>query len=281
MNVFNRIVVILLILIAMIVIPLGLMFPEQAEYALRYGADVIGANLRWLNSLDQTAQIGVRLLLAAVGMVIFFVGLLFLALEVIRLRRSTVRLRDGSGSLMMDGVSKNLAYHIDLLPDVLRVRPKVRSKGKSVRVSLYVETAPGVSVLEKSNEIRAVTREVIEEQLGLQVAGEVNVILKPASLPKVRSSDKRRPKEPEPTEEPPPAAPPPEEPPLVALPPVSPRVAPPPVEPMPEVPSRIVPSTVEPPRAAFPPALEFGEPEESESEIIEVKGPQEPGEDED
>ncbi|MBC8444644.1 MAG: hypothetical protein H8D77_00825 [Chloroflexi bacterium] len=274
MNVLNRIVVIVLILAAMIVIPLGLMFPEQAEYALRYGADVVAANLKWLNSLDQTAQIGVRLLLAAVGMVIFFVGLLFLALEVIRLRRSTVRLRDGSGSLMMDGVSENLAYHIDLLPDVLRVRPKVRSKGKSVRVSLYVETAPGVSVLEKSNEIRAVAHEVIEEQLGLQVDGEVSVVLKPAALPKVRPSDKRPPKKAEPQLE---------EPPLATL---------PPVEPLPEVPPRVVPPTVEPPRtafqsferepepAAFPPPLESVEPEGSESEIIEVKSPKEPGESE-
>ena len=41
MNLFNRIVIILLILAAMLIIPLILIFPEQAESGLRYVADII------------------------------------------------------------------------------------------------------------------------------------------------------------------------------------------------------------------------------------------------
>ena len=184
MNWFNRIVIILLILSAMVIIPLILMFPGEAQAWLRYVADVIQANVGWLNGLQPAEQIGVKLILAAVSMAVFVVGVLFLALEVIRIRRSTVRLKDGSGELMMSGITGHLSYYVDLLPDVLRVRPVVQSMGKSVRVTLNVETAPGVNVLEKSEEVRQTARQVIEGQLGLNVKGGIRVVIKPVSHPK-------------------------------------------------------------------------------------------------
>jgi len=191
MNVFNRIIIILLILAAMLILPLVLILPEQAELALRYAADIIHANLVWLNTLTPAAYMGMRALLAGAGLVVFMIGLLFLALEVIRIRRKTVRLRDGSGELMMDGIAGHLAYYIDLLADVLRVKPKVVSKGKSVQVELYVETAPGVNIPAKSAEIRDTARQVVEEELGLQLKGEVKVVIKPVSYPQKRRKTRR------------------------------------------------------------------------------------------
>lgn len=186
MNVLNRVVIILLILAAMILVPLTLVFPEQAESALRYAADVIAANLAWLHRLTPTQQIGGRLILAAVGIAFFMFGLLLLVLEVARLRRGTVRLRDGSGALVMDSVAGHLAYAVDLLPGVLRVRPTVRSAGKSVEASLYVETAAGVNVPAKSSEVQETARRVLEEDLGLQVKGEVQVVINPIPYPQMR-----------------------------------------------------------------------------------------------
>lgn len=191
MNVFNRIVIILLILAAMLLIPLLLIFPEQAEAALRYVADIIQANLVWMNNLSPTAEIGVRLLLGGVGLLVFVIGLVFLALEVIRIRRKTVRLKNGSGQLMMDGISGHIAYYVDLLADVLRVKPTVTSKGKSVEAQVYVETAPGVNIPAKTIEIKDTVRRVIEEELGLQLKGEVKVTVQPV-YPKHEIANKRR-----------------------------------------------------------------------------------------
>jgi len=191
MNLLNRILIILVILAVMVLVPFVLIFPEQAHRALEYMAGVVLANLDWLYSLTPGAQLGVRLGLAAVGMLVFCIGLLLLVLEVIRIRRSTVKLKDGSGELLMNGVAGHLAYHIDLLPEVLRVKPDVKSAGKSVRASLYVETSPGVSVIEKSGEIRQTARQVLEEQLGLQVKGDIKVAIKPVPYPRPRGG--RRP----------------------------------------------------------------------------------------
>ena len=184
MDLLNRIVIVLSILAAMILIPVALLFPEQAQFALQYMADVVQANLEWLYSLAPGAQLGVRVMLSAMGMIVFCIGLLFLVLEVIRIRRSTVKLKDGSGELMMNGIAGHLAYYVDLLPEVLRAKPSVKSTGRGVQATLYVETAPGVSVLEKSAEIRQTARQVLEDQLGLRVKGDVRVVIKPVPYPK-------------------------------------------------------------------------------------------------
>ena len=106
------------------------------------------------------------------------------------IRRNTVKLKDGSGELLINGVAGYLAYYIDLLPDVLRVKPTVRGKGKSIHTTLYVEIAPGVNVLEKSSKVRETAHQVLEEQLGLQVNKEIKVIIKPVPHPKVRRATK-------------------------------------------------------------------------------------------
>jgi hypothetical protein len=186
MNVFNRIVVILLILILMILIPLGLIFPEQAQATLRTGANIIQLNVDWLNGLTPQREIAIRAVLSVAGLVIFLIGLLLLVLEFVRFRRRTVRLRDGSGELTTNGIAEHLGYYIDLLPDVVRVQPAIKSKGKSVSATLFVETAPGINVPEKSSQIRDTARYVLEDQLGLQVRDEIRVVIRPSSFPEKR-----------------------------------------------------------------------------------------------
>jgi hypothetical protein len=183
MNVFNRIIVILLILVLMILIPLALIFPEQAQVTLRTGADIIQANVDWLNAQSAQSELAVRAVLSVAGLFIFLIGLLLLVLELVRFRRRTVRLRNGSGELTTGGIAEHLGYYIDLLPDVVRVQPAVKSKGKSVSATLLVETAPGINIPEKSSQIRETARYVLEEQLGLQVRDEIRVVIRPSSFP--------------------------------------------------------------------------------------------------
>lgn len=193
MSVLNKIVIILILLVIMILVPAILIFPDQAEFGLRYAADVIRANLEWLQGLSPTAQIGIRLLLALAGMIVFLIGLLFIILELARGRRKTVRLKNKSGELMIDSIAGHLTYHLDLLPDVLRVRPVVSSSGNSLRATIHVETPPDVNIPEKSVEVKETARRVIEEQMGLQTKGEIKVIVQPVAYPKISPAEQNRP----------------------------------------------------------------------------------------
>ena len=192
MRILNKVVIILILLAIMILVPLILIFPEQAEFALRYAADVIKANLEWLQGLSSTAQIAVRLLLALVGLIVFLVGLLLIVLELVRIRRKTVRLKDKSGELMVDGIAGHLTYHLDLLPDVLRAQPVVVSGGKKLGVTIHIETPPDVNVPQKSAEVKETARKVIEDQLGLQTRGEIKVIVRPIAYPKISQIEQKR-----------------------------------------------------------------------------------------
>ena len=192
MNILNKIVVSLLLLAAMILIPLLLIFPEQAEATLRYAADIVLANLDWLNAQSPGAQIGVRLLLALGGMLAFLLGLVMLVIEIFPFRRKTVRLMDNSGELMVDSITSHLAYHLDLLPDVLRAKPRISSRGKAVRATVYIETPPDANVPQKTAEVQETTRQVLEDQLGLQTK-EIKVVIRPVSYPKLSTSERKRP----------------------------------------------------------------------------------------
>jgi len=192
MNALNKIVVSLLLLAAIVLIPLILIFPQQAEISLRYAADVVQVNLDWLSTQSPGAQIGIRLLLAFGGMLASLVGLVLLVLEIVPFRRKTVRLQDNSGELMIDSINGHLTYHLDLLPDVLRARPKIKSSGKTVRATVYVETPPDTNVSQKSAEVHETTRQVLEDHLGLQ-AKEIKVVIRPVDYPKLSTAERKRP----------------------------------------------------------------------------------------
>ena len=82
---------------------------------------------------------------------------------------------------------------LDLLPDVLRVRPSVVSSGKSLRTTIFIETPPDVNVPQKSAEVKETARKVIEDQLGLQTKGEIKVVVRPVAYPKISSPEPKRP----------------------------------------------------------------------------------------
>jgi hypothetical protein len=81
-----------------------------------------------------------------------------------------------------DSVAQRLGWHLSQLADVLSVRPIVRASGRRVDVELEVETTPEIEVPMKTEEVAAVTREVVEDRMGLQL-GKLNVRIRhlPAS----------------------------------------------------------------------------------------------------
>jgi hypothetical protein len=132
------------------------------------------------------------MLLALGGLVVFLVGLVLLILEIFPLRSKTVSLQDKSGELMVDSINGHLTYHLDLIPDVLRVRPRISSRGKAVKATVYIETPPDINVPQKSAEIQETTRQVLEDQLGLQTK-EIKVVIRPVEYPKLSTSERKRP----------------------------------------------------------------------------------------
>lgn len=170
MNVFNRIVTVLAILLVWAAIVLLAAVPEQALTWARAGLDWIeqwmvvlaGLSFSWLYPLLRVSTI------------VLTTGIMVILLWQELHRRVTPAVRvqlqsGGEASVTADSVARRLAWHIDQLADVISVDPRVEARGNSVDIHLELETAPDVEVPMKTEEVMAITREIIDQQMGLQL----------------------------------------------------------------------------------------------------------------
>ncbi len=170
MNVINRIVTILVVILLWALIVLVAIVPEQALFWGRQAIDWIEISLFQLAAM-QPAWL-YPLLRGATVIVTTLLALAWLMQELRRKQTPVVKMRLASGgeaAVTADSISRRLAWHIDQLADVNSVRPVVRTRGAAVDVDLNLQTAPDVDVPMKTEEVVAVAREVIETQMGLQL----------------------------------------------------------------------------------------------------------------
>ena len=183
MHIFNRVLVILALLAIMVVsaiafIASGPFFQmliallQQLDASL---AAVTGPNLilRWAGGFVFT-------------LVVWAICVALLWLEVRRRRSTTIVVQQVSGGvaeLTENSIISRLEYNLDQLPEIIRVKPRVRSGRKGVRIDLAVETSPEVEVPSKSEQIQQVARDIVENQMGLQLES-MRVVMRHAPYPK-------------------------------------------------------------------------------------------------
>jgi uncharacterized alkaline shock family protein YloU len=114
---------------------------------------------------------------AAVGIsgLLLFGALIFA--EIMSARRRGVRIRTtegGSAEVDTASIGRRLQWHIDQMAEVINVMPSVKSRGGAVDIRLEIETAPDVDIPMKTDEVVEVTREVIEQYMGLRL-GKLDV----------------------------------------------------------------------------------------------------------
>lgn len=178
MNVFNRIVMVILLLGLIALSVFLLVRPLQAIAWAKANLDLFG-ELVFDATFWQTFTIGTLVLIAIL--------VILLWLEIRRRRRKTVRVRTRAKSdaqLAIDSVSHSLEYRIDELAGVRKVVPKVRSYGKSVGVQLDLDTSPSVNIGLLTDQIVDMVHDIVEGQLGLKIAGKVRVNVHHEPYPK-------------------------------------------------------------------------------------------------
>lgn len=209
MNTLNRIVIIILLIALAIVLPAVIIVPGPVISALQNALVAITDSLMVVARAGAVEQMTFFLLRVVIAALVFLIFLLLIILELRRPSGRTVAIHgaEGQAELMTDSIASHLAYHIDQIPGVIKVKPRVVSKGKSVRVEVYAETGPQVEVPTKAQEVRQVATEVVEQKLGLKLDREVKVTIKaapyPKGLPPARPAPARQPVQPAPVAVPP------------------------------------------------------------------------------
>jgi uncharacterized alkaline shock family protein YloU len=170
MNVFNRLLVIILLLIIMGGSAVGLFFLAEAP------AVIINPLRLALNNLTDvmTASPHQNRVFFAVGLggIIWLLCGFLLWLELRQSRRTTIRvtgIADDVVEVELNAVEERLSHHLKRLADVHEVAVSIEAKRNKVGLDLLLGVSPMVNIPMKTREVQALTREVIEEQMGVEV----------------------------------------------------------------------------------------------------------------
>ncbi len=169
MNTFNKLVVIVLLLVLLALSLMLALFPVQT---LQSVAAALQRAAAWLQTLQASSPWLYALLRVGLAVLGIVVVLPLLWQQIKRRRPRAVRVVTEGGSnasVTTDSVARRLAWHIDQLADVVAVDPFVWGGGKAVNVRLNVQTRPEIDVPMKTDEIVSVAKEVITERMGLQL----------------------------------------------------------------------------------------------------------------
>lgn len=170
MNIFNRVVLVLILLAKISLAVLLLVFPYQA---LQTAITV----LEGLHEYLVQAQGAFLWYVVVVGAgLILFLALLYMELR--RPRKKSALIRTASGGkarIGVDSIQQSLEYRIEELPGIRDVRPRIISYGKDVRVLVDLHTSPTVNVPTVVQQIVDLAQEIVEAQLGLKIRGKVEI----------------------------------------------------------------------------------------------------------
>ena len=154
---------------------------------------LLGVVIAFLEQLEQTliGMIGPARLLRVGGglllaLVIWVCCAALLWLEVRRPRAKTIKVEKVSGGeamLTTNSIADRLEYNIDQLADVIKVKSTISEGRKGVVVDLELETSPEIEVPMKTEEVQQLTKDVVENRMGLKL-DTVRVVIRHAPYPK-------------------------------------------------------------------------------------------------
>lgn len=163
MNIFNRVVMVILLLLALVVSVVFTIVPLRLLGLVGNTADVLARSVEMARPL---------FVLIGVGLILFWV--LLLVLELWRPPQRTIRVEKVSGGraeMTVDAIAQRVVYRVDQLADVVNVKPRIRARRDGVDIDLDLETTPDIDVPTKTEEVCAVVKDVIEERMGLKLKG--------------------------------------------------------------------------------------------------------------
>jgi hypothetical protein len=169
MNGFNRFVAVLLWLLLLAAV-LALAIAPISTVAQAYGWLAQWGRTLAAWRADNPTNFLIGQIAFGVGAVILLALLLWAEISTVRRRGVRIHTAEGgSAELDTTSIGRRLAWHLDQLAEVVTVVPNVRSRGSAVDIRLEIEAAPDVDIPLKTEEVVQVTREIIEQELGLRM----------------------------------------------------------------------------------------------------------------
>jgi len=133
----------------------------------------------WAVAVQDSSSGGVfwGFLAARLGAIVVGIGLLWLEMRVPRRKSVEIANQDGRRvEVSIKSIGQRVQSALSAVPDVQKVKSRVVSRGKKVDVHLDAQVHPAVDLPSKTQELSDVTRDVLQNQIGVMV-GRVRVSL--------------------------------------------------------------------------------------------------------
>jgi hypothetical protein len=166
MNTFNRVVLVILLLLGMVLCSLVLVLPVPTLRTIAFQA---GSLADLLDRVRPVALLPIGILLA---LILDLAAVLFLILEVRRPTAKSITVAQAAGGevrLSIASIVEQLRTEVGQLPDVLQAKPRVSAKRKGVQVELDARIAAEDAVPSKAERIVETVRQVVEQRMGLKL----------------------------------------------------------------------------------------------------------------
>lgn len=176
MNTFNRIVVILMFLLLFVIVTIGLVALPESLRVLKSAVDSTLDTVNRVRPGGVYLTFRVLLILCALFIDALLIGLLLWEVRGPARRHIRVK-RVGGGEVMVtaESIAERLQFHLDQLADVINVKVKVSPRAGGVDVEVFVQTGVDVNVPDKAEQVLEVTRQVVEDKMGLVLARKPRV----------------------------------------------------------------------------------------------------------
>ena len=187
MNVLNRILIVVLLLLIMVFCSFLLVAPASAFTWVANWSDFLAWRFGAAEpySAGWVGQKALGILFAlALDIVLFFI----IILEVRRATPKAIRVETTSGGqvqVSVASIADRLRYEVDQLAGVLRVKANVSARRGGVVIQMDVQTAAGIDVPERADRIVQTARLVVEEKMGLKLARPPEVNLRAVPYPRM------------------------------------------------------------------------------------------------
>lgn len=176
MNVFNRLFTVTGLIALIVVGAATLVAPAAVLAFIQTAADTIHTS--FFANMPANARVLVRLLLAIVFVLIL---LALLWLELRRPAQKTVEVGKHGGTtirISTDAIESKLRDAIDNLNGVIGSKVLAQTRGKAVEVQLDVLATKDTDLVAKAEEVSALTRSIVQEQLGLKLHNKPKIVIK-------------------------------------------------------------------------------------------------------
>jgi membrane protein implicated in regulation of membrane protease activity len=180
MNLFNRIFTIVSLVLIAILGAATFVIPDRMLLFVSGSADFIHTSL--LGGMTDAARLGIRVVAALILLVVVF---FLLWLETRRGSSRHVEVAKATGGqirITTRDVEARIQQQVDAVSGIITSRVRVNEHDRAVVARLDVEAAPGVDLVAKGEEVAAVTRIAVQDQLGLKLFGKPQITLKSSKM---------------------------------------------------------------------------------------------------